>query len=190
MRRLHLFGNALVRLLGALPNNLTVSHELVRPIITFGLFINCHFHFPPSFFPLGFLGLPFGYPPPNVFLALLALLKCSGPCNSRVRLPPFFPIMLAAWLTRESREMPKAWHLTSSGSKFLRSSGGWGVESQRGIKCPYSSHAVGQRGQPRPLTGDLDPCPPHSRPSPLTGMGCLSEAAPADANGFILTSAK
>ena len=46
--------------------------------------------------PLGFLGLPFGYPPPNVFLALLAFEKCSGPCNSSVRLPPFLPIALAA----------------------------------------------------------------------------------------------
>jgi hypothetical protein len=27
---------------------------------------------------------------------LLALEKCSGPCNSSVRLPPFFPIALAA----------------------------------------------------------------------------------------------
>ena len=50
-----------------------------------------------STLPFGFLGLPFGHPPLKCFLALLAFEKCSGPCNSRVRLPPFLPIRLAAW---------------------------------------------------------------------------------------------
>src|SRR6266852_7916371 len=55
-----------------------------------------HF-FPPTFFlPFTFLGLPFGHPPLKCFRALLAFEKCSAPCNSRVRLPPFLPIMLAA----------------------------------------------------------------------------------------------
>jgi hypothetical protein len=53
--------------------------------------------FPPAFLPpFGFLGLPFGYPPPNVFLALLAAEKCSGPCKASVRAPPFLPMALAA----------------------------------------------------------------------------------------------
>jgi hypothetical protein len=45
---------------------------------------------------VGFLGLPFGHPPPKTFLALLALEKCSAPCNASVRAPPFFPMALAA----------------------------------------------------------------------------------------------
>ena len=60
-----------------------------------------HF-FPPTFFlPFTFRGLPFGHPPPNVFLALLAFEKCSGPCNASVLAPPFLPMALAAWLSGE-----------------------------------------------------------------------------------------
>src|SRR3989441_13107813 len=75
--------------------------------------MNCYVHmpmpsafvdhfFPPTFFPpFGFLGLPFGHPPPKTFLALLAFEKCSGPCNASVLAPPFFPLALAAWLRGE-----------------------------------------------------------------------------------------
>src|SRR2546428_13841690 len=75
--------------------------------------MNCYVHmpmpsafvdhfFPPTFFPpFGFLGLPFGHPPPKTFLALLAFEKCSGPWIASVLAPPFLPMALAAWLRGE-----------------------------------------------------------------------------------------
>lgn len=72
------------------------SRTLAPLAVVFSIAANFVHCFPPSFPAFFFLGLPFGHPPLNDFLALLALLKCSGPCRARVRLPPFLPMALAA----------------------------------------------------------------------------------------------
>ena len=69
MSRFHLLSNTFVGLLGALPNLLTVPVELVPPILTFWLFVDCHHSRLSRLIPLlhARLGLP-----PNFPLALEA----------------------------------------------------------------------------------------------------------------------
>src|SRR5262245_50672549 len=59
MRRLHLFSNALIRLSGALPDQLAIPHELVPPLLALTLLVDHPLFLSPASF-----RLPFGRPGP------------------------------------------------------------------------------------------------------------------------------
>src|SRR5713101_8020692 len=87
MRRFHLLGHSLVRMLRALPDYLAIPGKLVPPIFALLLLVN--HHFPPFFFFFFFFfwPLPFGRPP-----ILPQALSCSFVYFAARVSPPCLPV--------------------------------------------------------------------------------------------------